>query len=318
MTYRTRAAYGSKLTLDAQLCDMTTMDNWDEIRSAAEVARLGTISAAAQSLGVHRATINRHVDSLEQVLGSALFQRHARGYSPTELGRDLLRVADATEEQLSQLIRRAQSYSSGLSGELIITAIEGLTEDLLPALNSFGAQHPEVRIRYICNAAVMKLEYGEAHIAFRAGSKPKALDNVVKLFRELQMGLYATTVYATQYGVPKSAKDFHKHRFVGSDAERPRAPFLAWMTEHVPREQISFASNDLSVMQAGVLSGCGIGFLPTTIAHGRTDLIEVLPPMPAWKVPIWIVTHVDLHRTAKVQGVLEHLKMATGDSIVSA
>lgn len=285
------------------------MNNWDEIRSAAEVARLGTISAAAQSLGVHRATINRHIDSLEQVFGSVLFQRHARGYTPTELGHDLLRVANATEEQLGQLIRKAQSYSNDLDGELVITAVPLLATELLRALNSFSAEYPKVRTRFLSSDALIKLEYGEAHIAFRAGPKPKDPDNVVKLFRELQMGLYATRRYAEQCGVPKNSKDFHKHRFVGADSKSPRAPFLKWMNDHVPSESITFKSNDMSVLQTAILSGNGIGFLPDSFTKERADLIEVMAPLPRWKVSIWIVTHVDLHRTAKVQSFLKHLDM---------
>ena len=66
------------------------MENWDEIRTAYQVARLGTVSGAAEVLGVHHATVIRHIDALEKRLGAKLFQRHARGYTPTEAGRDLL------------------------------------------------------------------------------------------------------------------------------------------------------------------------------------------------------------------------------------
>ena len=41
------------------------MDNWDEIRTAFQVARLGTVSGAAEALGVHHATVIRHIDALE-------------------------------------------------------------------------------------------------------------------------------------------------------------------------------------------------------------------------------------------------------------
>ena len=62
------------------------MDNWDEIRTAYQVARIGTVSGAAEALGVHHATVIRHIDALEASLGVKLFQRHARGYTPTEAG----------------------------------------------------------------------------------------------------------------------------------------------------------------------------------------------------------------------------------------
>jgi DNA-binding transcriptional LysR family regulator len=78
------------------------MDNWDEIRTAYQVARNGTVSGAADVLGVHHATVIRHIDALEQRLGVKLFQRHARGYAATEAGDDLLQVAKATDDQFSQ------------------------------------------------------------------------------------------------------------------------------------------------------------------------------------------------------------------------
>ena len=56
-----------------------SLANWDEIRTAFQVARLGTVSGAADVLGVHHATVIRHIDALEKRLGSKLFQRHARG-----------------------------------------------------------------------------------------------------------------------------------------------------------------------------------------------------------------------------------------------
>ena len=80
--------------------------NWDEIRTAYHVARLGTVSGAAEVLGVHHATVIRHIDALEERLGSKLFQRHARGYTATEAGNDLLLVAQTTDDQFTQLAGR--------------------------------------------------------------------------------------------------------------------------------------------------------------------------------------------------------------------
>ncbi|MEY4982711.1 MAG: hypothetical protein RIR62_977, partial [Pseudomonadota bacterium] len=56
--------------------------------------------------------------------------------------------------------------------------------------------------------------------------------------------------------------------------------------------------------------GAGLGFLGAAQAAQHPDLIEVLPPRPEWDAPLWIVTHVDLHRTRKVQAFLAALKDA--------
>ena len=50
------------------------MESWDEIKTAYHVARIGTVSGAAEALGVHHATVIRHVDSIEARLGVKLFQ----------------------------------------------------------------------------------------------------------------------------------------------------------------------------------------------------------------------------------------------------
>jgi len=38
------------------------------------------------------------------------------------------------------------------------------------------------------------------------------------------------------------------------------------------------------------------------------ELIEVTPPREEWSTPLWLVTHMDLHRTTKVQAFLSFLK----------
>ncbi|MBS0574596.1 MAG: LysR family transcriptional regulator, partial [Proteobacteria bacterium] len=52
----------------------------------------------------------------------------------------------------------------------------------------------------------------------------------------------------------------------------------------------------------------GIGFAAVHHARDCDDLVEVLAPRPEWSSHLWLVTHVDLHRTVKVQKFLAHLK----------
>jgi len=113
------------------------MDNWDEIRTAFQVARRGTVSGAADELGVHHATVIRHIDALEQRLGVKLFQRHARGYTATEAGQDLLQVAQATDDQFTQLAGRIKGQGEGVSGELVVTSLESASPMLTPILVAF-------------------------------------------------------------------------------------------------------------------------------------------------------------------------------------
>ncbi|MGB1034961.1 MAG: LysR family transcriptional regulator, partial [Primorskyibacter sp.] len=158
------------------------MDNWDEIRTAYQVARLGTVSGAAEVLGVHHATVIRHIDALETRLGVKLFQRHARGYTPTEEGSDLARVARGTDDKFQQMLGRFRGRGSEATGELVVTSLINFAQFLLPALVSFQEAHPGVTMRLRTDERLYRLEYGEAHIAVRAGPRPQDPDNVVQGF----------------------------------------------------------------------------------------------------------------------------------------
>jgi DNA-binding transcriptional LysR family regulator len=289
------------------------MDNWDEIRTAFNVARIGTVSGAAEVLGVHHATVIRHIDALEQRLGVKLFQRHARGYTPTEAGEDLLRVAQATDDQFSQLIGRIKGRGNDVSGELVVTSLGGLSHLLVPVLTEFQIEFPDIIVRYLTGDRLFRLEYGEAHVAIRAGSVPDQPDNVVQPFFEQKITLFASDAYVARHGVPASEAELPKHRFVGADDANSRAPFFRWMRETIPADRIVFRSGDVHAQRRAIKEGAGIGFVSRLQAREMGGLIEVVPPREDWAAPLWLVTHMDLHRTTKVQSFLSFLKKRARD-----
>ena len=289
------------------------MDNWDEIRTAYQVARLGTVSGAADVLGVHHATVIRHIDALEKRLGEKLFQRHPRGYTPTEAGRDLLAVAQVTEEQFAQLASRIKGQGETISGELVVTAITGMAGLLTPVLTSFQEAHPGLIVRFLTGTRLFRLDFGEAHVAIRAGAAPSEPDNVVQPFMRLRHGLYAAQSYVARHGKPGGEEDLAGHRFIASDDAESRAPFYQWLRDRVPAADIAYRSSETDALSAALYHGAGLGFLPVHEAVRSPDLVEILPPRPEWEAPLWLVTHVDLHRTLKVRGFLAHLKAAAQD-----
>ena len=284
------------------------MDNWDEIRTAYQVARNGTVSGAAEVLGVHHATVIRHIDAIEERMGVKLFQRHARGYTATEAGLDLLQVAQATDDQFTQLAGRIKGQGEGVSGDLVVTSLGAQSQLLTPAIASFQRDHPDVRVRYLTGDRLFRLEYGEAHVAVRAGEKPDQPDNVVQPFFWLGVQLVASDDYIAQYGMPKNEADLVNHRFVASDNADSRAPFEKWLRSMVPDNCIVFRTTDLRNMIDAVMTGAGIGFVPDFEVQAHDNLHPVMPSNEEWRAPLWLVTHVDLHRTPKVQTFLKHLK----------
>ena len=270
------------------------MENWDEVKTAYQVARMGTVSGAADVLGVHHATVIRHVDALEQRLGVKLFQRHARGYTATEAGMDLLRVAQTTEDQFNQLLSRIKGQGLGVSGDLVVTSLDVLAPRIAPLLVAFQQEYPDVVVRFLTGDRLFRLEYGEAHVAIRAGAAPDQPDNVVQPLVEQSVGLYASAGYIARHGMPQGPQDYAAHRFVGHEDADNRAPFYRWLAQ-------------------AVRCGAGIGFLTKQEVAGDENLVCISEPQPEWASPLWLVTHVDLHRTSKVQALVQFLKAQIKD-----
>lgn len=284
------------------------MDNWDEIRTAYQVARLGTVSGAAEALGVHHATVIRHVDALEARLGVKLFQRHARGYTATEAGRDLLQVAQVTDDQFTQLFGRLRGRGDGVTGELVITSLAELSPLLTPILVDFQRDNAGLVVRYLTGTRLFRLEYGEAHVAIRTGASPEQPDNVVQPLGAQGMVLVASDAYVARHGSPDGAADLSDHWFVSDDETGSRAPFNRWLADLVPRERIRFRAAEVQGMRDAIIAGAGIGFMPRWEVAAHSDLHEVTAARPEWETPLWLVTHVDLHRTTKVRAFTAFLK----------
>lgn len=281
------------------------MDAWDEIRTAWHVARAGTVSGAAEALGVHHATVIRHVDALEARLGVRLFQRHGRGYTPTEAGQMLAEAGAETDARFARLGARLSGWASGIAGDLVITIPPELCPLVVPALAPLHHDYPALVLRLRTARRVLKLEQGEAHLAIRAGARPEEPDNVVQPLACVHAALYASEGYLARHGKPQADAELSGHRFVTDEAEDSRVPFFRWLVGI--GAVTALRSDDPAAQEAGIRAGLGMGFLfPQAAAK---DLVQVMPPRVAWSVPLWLVSHVDLHRSAKLQAALAALKL---------
>lgn len=284
------------------------MDKWAELRTAYQVARLGTVSAAAEALGFHRATVIRHIDVLEAELGGPLFIRHARGYALTELGEDVLRVAQKTEELIDDMAGRANGAKAEISGEIKLTLLAPFAGLLMKAITRFREENPHCRVQIDVSEDLARLEYGEAQIALRAGAKPDHPDYVVRFFGRYGFNLYAHDNYIRRFGLPEGPDDMSGHQFVVSAVGGGRLPFRSWIDDHAHPEMIALESRNIEVNIAAMSAGIGMGFIADHEAAARGGFHAVLPPNKDWTAPLWLVTHVDLHRTEKVQAMLGCIK----------
>jgi DNA-binding transcriptional LysR family regulator len=284
------------------------MEKWTELRTAYQVARLGTVSAASRVLGTHRATVNRHIDALEEELGAPIFIRNPKGYTLTELGEELLKVARKTDELFEDLAGRAKGRKGVIEGEIKITTLVSMASILMKSVAAFRAANPNCKVTILTTEDLQRLEYGEAHIALRAGNKPEHPDYVVQHFGAVGLNFYAHFDYLSQKGLSATAPDLTSLEFIMPPKDEARVPIWSWLLERIADPTVAMEAYDPIVGKEAVLAGLGAGILSDLDVADRKDLIPVLPQNEDWAVPLWIVTHVDLHRTEKVQEMLGHIK----------
>lgn len=278
-----------------------SFESWDDLRIALAVARAGTVSAAAARLGVHHATVIRRIDGLEARLSAKLFQRHPRGYALTEAGRAMLAVAGDAEERFSQLAARIAGGGDRIEGELIITSLPDLADVVMPRLVRLMRLHPGLRVNYLTDARLFRLDAGEAHLAIRAGTQPTQPDYVVRPMGTMRHPLYAAPDYVAAHG-PVTGIAGHRLALLGSQGRN--APLMRWLESRISPDQILLSASDESAREAVIRGGLAIGPLSPSRATG---LIEVMA-LPEWDSRLWLVTHVDLHRTTRVQAALAALR----------
>jgi DNA-binding transcriptional LysR family regulator len=159
---------------------------------------------------------------------------------------------------------------------------------------------------------LFRLDFGEAHVAIRAGATPEDPDYVVQPLVRMATGLFATPDYVAGHGLITGPQDYPKHRFIGPVDPDSRPGFYRWMRDHIPEDLILHRVSEPSASASAIKGGLGAGFIARREAQAA-GLVELMPSLAGWDAMLWIVTHVDLHRTLKVQSFVGVLKrMAAG------
>lgn len=111
------------------------------------VARLGSLTTAAQALSISQPAVSQSVRQLEQQLGVSLFYRVAKGVRLTKEGETLFEYVAGGYEQLEMGEQRLRRMRDLEAGEIRIGASDmTLQYYLLPYLEQFHEAYPEIKV----------------------------------------------------------------------------------------------------------------------------------------------------------------------------
>ena len=282
------------------------MDKWNELRTAYMLAKLGTLSAAADEIGVHRSTVMRHIDMLEEHLGIVLFQRNDKGYIPTEAGLEVMRLGEVTNNHFSQLSTRLKSDAEILEGRLRVTVASELASLIMPTIREYQRLYPGMHVEIIGDLRKFKLEYGEADIAIRVGEKPTTPDNVVFPLTQIEVALMAHEMYLSEcWGQPE--RPISSQRFIALNQRPKHLIWNEWIFQNIDEKNIIAECSSQHIVTLATLNALGIGALPKQLLGSYPQLCQI-PVEHDWRIPIWALVHRDMVSAPKVKVFVNILK----------
>ncbi len=283
--------------------------DWESIRIFLEIARCGSIRAAATHLGISFSAVRRSVVALEQRLGTLLMTRHTGGIRLTAEGERIADAARQMEVASFGIVRTSESISAQISGDVKISVTEGTgTFWMIPRLVELQRAYPGLVIQFNCTMTPADVSNLEADVSVQL-RRPSSPDLKITRLGRLHTMPFAAQSYIDLFGMPQSLEDMGRHRYALHVSEQTQAKQL--FTKLFPDKPwsglVALTANTASAHLWAISKGIGIGWLPT-YAHLIGGRIVPIEAGPRFQLDVWLAYHPDVTKIARVRRVIDWIK----------
>ncbi|MGR4001080.1 MAG: LysR family transcriptional regulator [Alphaproteobacteria bacterium] len=283
--------------------------DWDKLRSFHLVAVHRNIAHASEHANISPSAMSRQITSLEKSIGGKLFHRHARGLSLTEQGQLLYETVHEMMEKLAVVESQIGESRSKPQGTLRIgSGISAGGDWITPLLARFIDRYPEIRIQLILTDH-LNVTAGEVDVAF-VYERPKSANLVQRRIMGFHLAAYASPAYLAVHGFPESLDDLDNHRIIAydNDSHFKGSGWLMFDSHGRERERRwVFSTNNTFAMRRAASTGMGIASIPTFMARGRADLVQVLTDEEYPSFDLWAVYPDALRGNRRIQAIIDYL-----------
>ena len=283
--------------------------DWDNLRYFLELARSGTLAAAARRAGVEHTTVARRIQALEKQMGAALFAREAGGHRLTEAGRQLLPAVEAMETAVLGVERAAPAQAgAGPSGLVRVGATEGFgTLILAPHLARLTQKHPHLSIDLLALPRMLHLSRREADIVISL-ERPTRGSVIVSKLADYTLHLYGQREYLVRRPLVTQREDLRHHAFISYVDDLLFTKELQFLDQLYPPERFAFRSTSITAQYEAVRAGAGLAVLPAFLADRDPVLARVLPAEARFTRTFWMSMPAESKHLARMQAVWAFLK----------
>jgi DNA-binding transcriptional LysR family regulator len=288
-------------------------DRWQEMTVFVRVAESGSLSRAARELKLSQPSVSRIVGTLEARLGTTLLLRTTRSISLTEAGALYLERARyllAEIDEAEQATRGVDSLHGVI--RLAMPVLYG-ARAVIPALASFLARHPALRVEVIMSDARQNLITDGADVAIRLAVGPLEDSTFgARRLAQVERLVVAAPAYLSAHGTPADPAELARHYCIVQHGLFGRESWRFTHDRTVTSVNVHAKVwiNSAPGVLAAAVSGLGIalatrvmageelrtGQLTQLLESHRLDPAEVYAVFPAGPKP-----------SAKVRAIVDHL-----------
>lgn len=260
------------------------LDSWT-LRVLLEVHRLGSLSAAAESLSMTQPAVSRQISGLERRLGVHLFRRLPRGVRPTAAGEVAVELAGDILARLTAMQTRLAAFGTLDPGELRLCAFASANTFLVPeAIRRFNDAHPGVSVSLLhTDSPWAAIGDGQVDVALTTAwdLPPDRGDIALHKLADEQLSVALPAHHRLAQQPRVRLRDLADETWIEGahpDCLGP-VPRLTEALGAPPR--IGFVCDDWSGKQALVAAGLGVALVPEMARAAMRGDVVLLPTTPA-------------------------------------
>ncbi len=281
------------------------MHQFGKMSLFAHVVDAGSISAAADRLGVSKSVVSQHLKTLEQELGVILIKRTTRRQFLTEPGKRFYEACKALNQIAETAWEDVQAQQLEPEGSVHITAPNALIESLLtPIISKLMQQYPGVLVKLTCDDQHLDMMAHNIDIAVRIGTSKDSTLKQKRLgsFRDVLCG-HARFSQEKLTQVPYIANAWEgtliTHQFRTKNGEK-----------RALTPKVSCITNAFHSTVSLIRAGAGIGLVPDFyLKNYLTDVTRLMPQACLPENPVYLLTPFSRHTPMAVQVCIDALSV---------
>ena len=283
------------------------LPNLEHLRSFHHVCTSGSIGAAVKNTGVPRATLSRHIASIEADLSSILFTRGSEGFIITQLGETVFEYANDILKTAENLSEAVISKNSELTGPIKIVASSGIATIILPSiLANINSEIKGLQLELVSADSVSMDSKQDADIAIQT-YRPLRKDLIASKLGEINCGVYASAKYLEKNGIPQSIQDLENHCLIGTIPETLKQKVKGFGGQAILNHSNVIQCENYPLSWQLVMAGCGIGMTHRLEGDAEPSVKLILEEMGTLNLPVWLVAQPDLKKRARIHMVYKAL-----------